>query len=243
MLPNAPLISLEDARRLVTCLEQGDNDTANQILHTVTQAASAELFEEVGKLTRQLHDSIGGFQLDMRLADLATEDIPDAKDRLAYVMDLTEKSANKTMDAVEECLPIAVELNENIQNIIPTWDKLMNRKIELSEFKTLCHDVDRLLKQSQSGSENLKVRLNDVLMAQDFQDLTGQVIRRVIDLVKEVEDNLINLLTVFGTPQSDKNTNKAEDGGAEGPIINAEERADAVSNQDEVDDLLSSLGF
>lgn len=243
MLPNAPKISLEDARRLVASLEQGDNDTANQIIDSATQAASVELFEEVGKLTRQLHNSIGDFQLDVRIADLATEDIPDAKNRLSYVMEMTEKAANKTMDAVEDCLPIAEGLDNNIKDIIPTWDKLMNRQIELSEFKTLCHDLDSLLKKSQGDAESLKTRLNDVLMAQDFQDLTGQVIRRVIELVKEVEDNLIHLLTVFGEPQPTEKSAKVVNDGPEGPIIDAEERVDAVSNQDEVDDLLSSLGF
>ncbi|KMT65505.1 protein phosphatase CheZ [Catenovulum maritimum] len=252
MLPNAPQISLEDAKRLVTCLEQGDNDTANQIIEQATQAASAELFAEVGKLTRQLHDSLSGFQIDERLSNLATEDIPDAKNRLAYVMDLTEQSANKTMDAVEGSLPLAEDLSRNIKEIIPTWDKLMNRQIDLSEFKALCHSVDKLLRQAEVDSETLKSQMTEVLMAQDFQDLTGQVIRRVIDLVKEVEDSLIHLLTVFGEPQKSANdsdtqqqevTSRQTAPGPEGPIIDAEEREDAVASQDEVDDLLSSLGF
>ncbi|MCU4674942.1 protein phosphatase CheZ [Catenovulum sp. 2E275] len=247
MLPNEPLISIENAKKLVSLLEQGDNQAANQILQQVNQATSEELFAQVGKLTRQLHDSLGSFQLDMRIADLATEDIPDAKNRLAYVMDMTEQAANKTMDAVEACLPIASDLNQNIQEIIPTWDKLMNRQIELDEFKALCHSVNKILRQSELDSENLQIRLNEVLMAQDFQDLTGQVIRRVIELVKEVEDNLIHLLTVFGTPQkeqqSQQTTEQTKMNGVEGPIIDAVDREDAVASQDEVDDLLSSLGF
>ncbi len=82
-------------------------------------------------------------------------------------------------------------------------------------------------------------------MAQDFQDLTGQIIRRVITLVNEVEDRLVQILTAFGSQQLEEipdNKNKASTE-AEGPILNAEERTDAVSSQDEVDDLLSSLGF
>ncbi len=248
MLPNEPLISLEDAKQLVALLEKGENQAANEIVQRVTQATSEELFAHVGKLTRQLHDSLGSFQLDMRIADLANEDIPDAQNRLAYVMDMTEQAANKTMDAVEACLPIATDLNKNIQEVIPTWDKLMNRQIELSEFKALCHGLDKILRQSEQDSEDLQAKLNDVLMAQGFQDLTGQIIRRVIELVKEVEDNLIHLLTVFGTPQqqeeqSQQATEKSNDKGAEGPILDAAEREDAVASQDEVDDLLSSLGF
>lgn len=246
MLPNEPLISLEDAKQLVSLLERGENQAANDILQKVTQATSEELFAQVGKLTRQLHDSLGSFQLDMRIADLANEEIPDAQNRLAYVMDMTEKAANQTMDAVDACLPIASDLNKNIQDIIPTWDKLMNRQIELSEFKTLCHSVNHILHQSEKDSQSLQTQLNEVLMAQGFQDLTGQVIRRVIELVKEVEDNLIHLLTVFGTPQEEQSQQAeptTKNNGAEGPIIDAEERTDAVASQDEVDDLLSSLGF
>jgi chemotaxis protein CheZ len=87
-------------------------------------------------------------------------------------------------------------------------------------------------------------------MAQGYQDLTGQVIRRVIDLVKEVEDSLVNMLTMFGerdgaeqTKPSSAKADKVDDVEAEGPIIDAEKRDDVVSGQDDVDDLLSSLGF
>ncbi|WP_425487452.1 protein phosphatase CheZ [Marinifaba aquimaris] len=248
MSTTAAYISLEDAKRVVAMLEAGDNDGANNVLEQCTKAASEELFAEVGKLTRQLHDSLRDFQLDPRISNLATEDIPDAKNRLEYVMTKTEQAANKTMDAVEASIPIANKLHDDIQNVIPSWDKLMTRQIDLSEFKRLCHSVDEILKAAEGDSEQLKEKLNEVLMAQDFQDLTGQVIRRVIDLVREVEDNLIHLLTVFGASESQENQQAAEtevglDETAEGPIIDAEERSDVVSGQDDVDDLLSSLGF
>jgi chemotaxis protein CheZ len=81
-------------------------------------------------------------------------------------------------------------------------------------------------------------------MAQDFQDLTGQIIRRVITLVGEVEDRLVEILTVFGAEQSNKKETESKSGiEAEGPIIDANDREDAVSSQDDVDDLLASLGF
>jgi chemotaxis protein CheZ len=88
--------------------------------------------------------------------------------------------------------------------------------------------------------------MTDVLMAQDFQDLTGQVIRKVIDLVREVEDSLINMLTAFGVTESEqkeKATLKTGENLVEGPIVNTEDRDDVVADQDDVDDLLSSLGF
>lgn len=245
---NVP-ITLEEAKQLVAYLESGDNDSANAILEAVSMKESVELFAEVGKLTRQLHDALNNFQLDERIAGLANEDIPDAQTRLTYVIEETEKAANTTMDAVEASMPIAETLSERIDNIMPEWKKLMSREIEIGEFKTLCADLDKLLEDASSESTKLTGLLTEVLMAQGYQDLTGQVIRRVIELVKEVEDSLVNMLTMFGdaeaTPpvtakQSKKETDKI---GAEGPIIDADKRDDVVQGQDDVDDLLSSLGF
>jgi chemotaxis protein CheZ len=154
------------------------------------------------------------------------------------------------MDAVEASMPIAETIAARIEKIMPEWKKLMNRQIELGEFKALCADLDELLENSAEQSAQLTQLLTEVLMAQGYQDLTGQVIRRVIDLVKEVEDSLVNMLTMFGeregtelTKSSSVKADKSNSVEAEGPIIDAENRDDVVSGQDDVDDLLSSLGF
>lgn len=242
----APM-SLEDAKKLVEFLEKGDNQAATELLEECQLTDSVELFAEVGKLTRQLHDSLNSFQLDPRISNLATEDIPDAQTRLMYVIDTTEQAANTTMDAVENSMPIAEKLHEGIAKILPEWKKLMTRQLQLGEFKTLCYELDTLLEESSVETEQLNKLLTEVLMAQGYQDLTGQVIRRVIELVKEVEDNLVSMLTMFGTTEVNENSNKSENQSdkvkAEGPIIDADSRDDVVSGQDDVDDLLSSLGF
>lgn len=238
------LISLEQANRLVDLLTQGEQSLADDLIRDIAMPIQKELFDEVGRLTRQLHSAIVGFQVDDRLVELANTEIPDAKERLNYVIDMTEQAANKTMDAVEECLPLANALTTNIQSVKPAWDRLMRREIELSEFKTLCHDVQQLVERSELDSIRLKELLNQILLAQDFQDLTGQMIKRVIDLVREVEHNLVSMLTVFGEQAVSENPAIIDSSVvAEGPIMNAEERDDVVTGQDEVDDLLSSLGF
>lgn len=121
----------------------------------------------------------------------------------------------------------------------------MHGKIDLVEFKTLCHRIDDLLSLVEGDSSELRGQLTEILMAQDFQDLTGQIIRRVITLVSEVEKRLVDILTVFGTTQTDNKADNKDKSAteAEGPIMNPHEREDAVASQDEVDDLLSSLGF
>ncbi len=249
MVPGTPRLSLEEARQLVKYLEEGDQAAADALLQSATTAPdNSELFAEIGKLTRQLHESLKSFSLDGRISDLATEDIPDAKERLNYVISMTEQAANKTMDAVETCIPIAESMQQNLAAIMPVWERLMSRDIKVGEFKELCRNLDTYLKEANKNSELLQTYLTEVLMAQGFQDLTGQVIRRVIELVREVEDSLIGLLTMFGGTGDEakpatakkKSTDKAK---AEGPIIDAESRDDVAASQDEVDDLLSSLGF
>ncbi|MGL4713564.1 MAG: protein phosphatase CheZ [Shewanella sp.] len=243
-LQTSGLITLEQAQHLVELLSAGEQNQADDLCRELAAPLQRELFEEVGKLTRQLHSALMDFQVDNRLAELASTEIPDAKQRLNYVIDMTEQAANKTMDAVEECLPLANAVTVNIQKVMPAWDRLMRREIALTEFKVLCHDVQDLMSRSANDSTRLRELLNQILMAQDFQDLTGQIIRRVIDLVMEVESNLVSMLTVFGEqPIIESQIVQKNNIEAEGPIMNAELRQDVVTGQDDVDDLLSSLGF
>jgi chemotaxis protein CheZ len=245
------LVSLDEAKLLVEHLEKGEREQANTLVDTIILRESSELFFEVGKLTRQLHDSLNNFQLDERIANLAQDEIPDARARLIYVIEETEKAANTTMDAVEKCMPIAEGLNQRFNSIMPEWRKLMSRQIDVGEFKNLCLTLDKLLSDAANDSDQLNGLLTEVLVAQGYQDLTGQVIRRAIELVKEVEDSLVSMLTAFGdvgeltlvedNPQTSKKQTDIVK--AEGPIIDADSRDDVVSGQDDVDDLLSSLGF
>jgi len=239
-------ISLEQAKSLVECLESGQQKAADAIVAEIQNPINSELFAEIGKLTRQLHDSLTNFQLDSRLNDLATADIPDAKERLNFVITRTEEAANKTMDAVEAIFPVVDTIAQQVDAVNPSWTKLMNNELDLKEFKSLCLDIDTLLKNTGKETQHIHSLMTDVLMAQDFQDLTGQVIRKVIDLVREVEDSLINMLTAFGisAEEAQQETKpKVGENLVEGPIVNKQNRDDVVEDQDDVDDLLSSLGF
>ncbi len=239
------MISLEQAKELVQLLEQGQQSEANRLFTYVYESANNPMFKEIGMLTRDLHEALKNFQIDERFSEIATDEIPDARERLHYVIQKTEVAANKTMDAVDRCMPIADKLHESLLLIRPEWNGLMNGRIELMHFKSLCHRIDDLLSQVEGDSSELRGELTEILMAQDFQDLTGQIIKRVINLVNEVEKRLVEILTVFGAAQKEQKADKATVASIEpeGPILNPHERIDAVSSQDEVDDLLSSLGF
>ena len=238
------LISLAQAQALVELLTAGEQHQADELLKELASPIQKELYDEIGKLTRQLHSALTEFHVDSRLVELTNNDIPDAKERLNYVIDMTEQAANKTMDAVEESLPLANALITNIKDVQPDWDRLMRRDLDLTKFKKLCFDIQDMMQRSNHDSIRLRDLLNQILMAQDFQDLTGQMIRRVITLVHEVESNLISMLTLFGeqSPESEPTSSQSKIE-AEGPIVNADTREDVVTGQDEVDDLLSSLGF
>jgi len=239
-------VSLEQAKLLVEYIETDQQDKADELIAEIQSPINTALFAEIGKLTRQLHDSLNNFHLDSRLNDLATADIPDAKERLNFVISRTEEAANKTMDAVETIFPVIDSIQQQISTVKPLWHKLMHNDLDVGEFKALCRDIDILLKTTEKETNKIHGLMTDVLMAQDFQDLTGQVIRKVIDLVREVEDSLINMLTAFGMNSEPEKTDYLPKVGknlVEGPIMNSESRQDVVSDQDDVDDLLSSLGF
>ncbi|PKF51743.1 protein phosphatase CheZ [Enterovibrio nigricans] len=240
------MITLDQAKELVSLLEEGNQGGAEELLVKITSDSRNPLFNKVGKLTRQLHDSLVHFRLDPRVSDLATSEIPDAKDRLNFVMEKTELAANRTMDAVEATLPIADNLQECLAQVRPQWNNLMGGKIDIEGFKQLCHLIDELLTQVEGDTTKLQGQLTEILMAQDFQDLTGQVIRRVIELVQEVEKQLVEILTAFGLDEDQQQETEQQTGiEAEGPVVTEEKRQEkqVMQSQDDVDDLLSSLGF
>mgnify|MGYP001346889443 CR=1 FL=1 len=246
MVKPSASISLKQAKQLVEWLEAGEQSKADQWLDDFHQEHDDKLFTSVGQLTRDLHEALQDFQLDPRIMQLTQDDLPDAQNRLQYVIEKTEDAANRTMDAVEACLPMTDGMHQRVEQVMPAWQRLMSNDIQLNEFKEMCHQVDALMRECGQNMPQIHGLMTEVLMAQDYQDITGQIIRRVIQLVEDVEKNLIELLKLFGEEQKSQakqNVKAVDKNAAEGPIINPEQRDDVVENQDDVDDLLSSLGF
>lgn len=250
------------AKTLVDRLESGDFQGAANAIEDLNDARDKSIYREVGKLTRGLHDAIVNFDIGPRPTeegDAASSKMANAQDRLDYVINLTQNSADKTMDMVEEGIPIATAISDQSNALREDWQRLSRRQLDPSEFPDLYRRIDGFLSFSDQSSVQLSEKLNTILLAQDFQDLTGQVIKKVISLVQEVEVRLVELMRVAGQVEeltgivrsaelsTESNTESAEaaslDSSAEGPQVNAEKRKDVVSGQDDVDDLLSSLGF
>ena len=236
---------LATARNLVERLEAGDGEGAGPLLDKLTRIRETELFHEVGQLTRELHEALKAFKSDTRLAAIADE-MPDAQDRLNHVIDVTEQSAHRTLSAVEASLEIVDGLSSTGEGIQERWQRFRRRELSADEFRELSRDLELFLGHLAGQGAQLQSHLTEALMAQDYQDLTGQIIRRVINLVQEVEAGLVSLISISGRRRGGEITGSADKRGAgelEGPQIPGREHSTAVKGQDEVDDLLSSLGF
>lgn len=241
----------EKAAELHRRIEAGEVESALDTLQEMQDARDRGLYQEVGRLTRALHSAITNFHIDSDPNERveALSEMTDATDRLEYVIQLTEKAANTTLDLVEESMPVVAGLDAEATRLKAEWKRLVDRDLSADEFRSLYWEVDGFFDQVSSQSQNVYQHLSDILMAQDFQDLTGQVINRVTGLVKEVEASLVDL--VFMASQVEEITGIVRDGApekesdrlkGEGPQIN-KSAEDVVANQDDVDDLLSSLGF
>ena len=244
-----------NAQKLVEHLEEGNYGKAVIVIHEINQARDRGLYYEVGKLTRALHNSIVSFQLDTARSfgtdHCAHSKIADASHRLDYVVTLTDKAANRTMDRGESSAPVVAQLGQEAAVLRAEWQRLQRREMSADEFRVLSRNIEAFLERSEQQSGEVAGNLNDILVAQDYQDLTGQVIKRVISLVHDVEESLLSLVRMAGQvdriagiehelPETEERISASQ---AEGPQIHADKRDDVVSGQDEVDDLLSSLGF
>lgn len=233
---------LARAEELIREMQKGNEQTAAQLLDYVHTARENLLFQEVGKMTRQLHNSLESFRQDSRIESLAEHDIPDARQRLSYVIEMTQKSADRTLNAVEETMPVADKIATQAGKLSQAWKRFRNRELSVEQFRELSASIEAFLDDIEQDSSIMKNNLNDVLMAQDFQDLTGQIIKRVITLVEEVEGNLVELIRVTGD-HFVKPVETEDSIAAEGPHVPGVGSKDVVTSQDDVDDLLSSLGF
>ncbi len=238
--------SLKAARKLVELIEQGDESAAIEAIEELSALRESNLFIELGMLTRDLHNTITGFQLDSKIFSLTETDIPDAKERLNHVITMTEEAADKTLTLVEASLPISDELNKKNSELQEKWNRFKSRDMNVKEFRELSRDIDDFFAMLNDKTPELHANLSDILMAQGFQDLTGQIIRRVITLVQEVEKSLVDLVRITGEKMGQKPGREEKSGpdiSAQGPVVPGVDKGDVVSSQDDVDDLLSSLGF
>lgn len=211
-------------------------------------SSSEEILNRVGHVTRTLHDSLSGLGLDKILEQVA-QDIPDARDRLAYVARMTEQAAERVLNATDVAIPKQEELAAGANALELRWQELMREPSLKSEYNSVANDTLAYLKTVGNNTAETKALLMDIMMAQDFQDLTGQVIKKITGLAQNLEQQLVQLLIDFSPAIPKKEADAAKSDASitnasllNGPQINPE-AVDVVASQEQVDDLLDSLGF
>ncbi|WP_374681518.1 protein phosphatase CheZ [Accumulibacter sp.] len=199
-----------------------------------------KVFRRVGQMARQLHDTLGELGYHELLGSAAAA-IPDTRERLNYVATLTEKAACRVLNATDIANPLQEQLEASSAALAAKWDALYAKQMSVDAFKQLAEETRAFLKQGlPQKTEATKAQLLEIMMAQDFQDLTGQVIKKTIAVAQELETQLVGVLieTMPGEQRTESVMSLLN-----GPVINAEGRSDVVATQQQVDDLLGSLGF
>jgi len=200
---------------------------------TPPAAASPEVFQQLGAITRQLHDALTQLGVMPKLAKTA-EGLPDARSRLNYIAEKTGAAANKVLNSVDQAKAEHASISEDTRRMAAAIVADPVKAVATGAVMNFVGDVE-------AATERIDQHLTDIMMAQDFHDLTGQVVAKVVALAADLEDSLVKLLVQAAPPEAQKVVEHASV--LNGPVVNPEGRTDVVSNQGEVDDLLASLGF
>jgi len=214
-------IKIKQIKALLKAMEKADYDKASQALDDIVATRDGNLLEQVEKIAQNLHDTLEQFGSDSMLLQQTKHGLPDATERLEYVIQTTEEASNKTLSAAENVIAL----------------------LETLESQTKDGAQKELIIKAQS-------EVTDIMMAQSFQDLTGQVLNRVIMLVTSLEQSLMELIDKSGIhiddipdPTASEETRKAEEMKGIGPNVTKSSQQNVVSSQDDVDDLLGDLGI
>ena len=195
-------------------------------------AVSPEVFQQLGSITRLLHDTMQQLGVMPKL-QTATEGLPDARSRLSYIATKTAEAANKVLNTVD--------LAKLEHRQIAEATRAMAQLIVADPVKAVASGaVMNFVQEVETSTKRIDDHLTDIMMAQDFHDLTGQVVAKVVTLANDLEDSLVKLL-IQVVPEGVRG--HVDPSVLNGPVVNPEGRTDVVSDQGEVDDLLASLGF
>jgi chemotaxis protein CheZ len=198
-----------------------------------------EVLVRVGQMTRSLHDSLRGLGFDKLMAR-ATHDIPDARDRLDYVARMTEQAAQKVLNATDAANPLQDQISDGAKGLTAQWQATLDAPFSEVRYREEAARTMAYLSATQLATAATHAHLLEIMMAQDFQDLTGQVIKKVTELAHVLEQQLVQLLVDYSPTDFKREPDNSL---LNGPQINPNSHNDVVADQSQVDDLLDSLGF
>jgi chemotaxis protein CheZ len=207
-------------------------DDLSTLAPQMAAGASPEVFHQLGMITRQLHDTLTQLGVMPKL-QTAADGLPDARSRLNYIATKTSDAANKVLNSVDQAKADHAHISAETRRIAQAIVKDPVKAVASGSVMNFVGDVE-------AATARIDQHLTDIMLAQDFHDLTGQVVAKVVSLATELEDSLVKLLVQAAPPEQ---AQKVESAILNGPVVNPEGRTDVVTNQGEVDDLLASLGF
>ena len=211
----------------------------------IDEYSSDDVIQRIGHLTRMLRESMKDLGLEQQI-EQAAQAIPDASERLRYVASMTEKAAERSLNAVERAQPTQDKLESDSQSLSIRWASLSNQDDPMSDGQLVTDTRQFLATEVPTQVGTAQKELMEVMMAQDFQDLTGQVIKKMMDVIQTIERELVQVLmsSVPDITEGVKLTDQRDEHARlrNGPQMD-KEKTDVVSGQDQVDDLLDELGF
>lgn len=191
-----------------------------------------DVFQRIGSLTRSLHDALKELGYDKQI-EHSIGTLPDARSRLSFIARLTGEAAEKVLNTVD-----SAQLQQN--TLIQEANRLEGLLDAGGDDTALRQEMKTFVTSVRGTAQDVGAQLTDIMLAQDFHDLTGQTIRKVVEIATTLEDSLVQLL-LDATPPEERAQIQAE--GLQGPVTDATGRVDVVSNQAQVDEMLESLGF
>jgi chemotaxis protein CheZ len=237
---------------LSEALRGGDENAFFTAIDHIVRMREPQTLTEIRRLTGDLQKALERFSIESRLADIAENEIPDARTRLSHVIKMTDEAAHRTLDLVERSGPLAERTAREASALIDALKTYRERPSSGSGFEGAVRSIDAFLPvvraveaflpSVRSDSEEIRKNLADVLLAQGYQDLTGQIIRSVIKLVAELEETLASLTKLSGDVVEHATLGESPDKG-HGPVVPGVTRGDVASGQTDVDELLSGLGM
>lgn len=212
-----------------------------------------DIVQRIGHLVRLLRNSMKELGLDKEV-EKAAEAIPDARDRLSYIAVMTEQAAERALNAIDRAQPLQEKINARAKELDARWQSWFEDPIELDQAKELVTETRSFLAEAPDLANQTNKELIEIMMAQDFQDLTGQVIKRMMEVIREMEFQLLQVLLDSVSedeerPDLQRRTDEIKQAQSRktssllnGPAV-SESEPDVVASQDQVDDLLAELGF
>lgn len=202
---------------------------------TPPEGDNQDIHHKIGHLTRQLHDALKELGYADQLAATVGE-LPDAQSRLSYIARLTGDAAEKVLNRVDQAKSHNDNLAAEVREVIAAMVKNPVAAVATGRIMNFLKDVERA---TQTTDEHL----TEIMMAQDFHDLTGQVIARVVTLAGNIEQQLVQLVIETAPPHAIPAPPEPKREHLAGPVVDPENNPDVVTDQSQVDDLLASLGF